>query len=257
VASDHPELPVGMSRPRIVAAALELVQRDGIHALTMRSLAERLHIKAASLYWHVRDRDELLELLATALLAEVGPLGRRLGWRADALAVCAALERLAAHRRDAGRILLAVPDALDHSQAHATLSSILAEAGLAPAEAFETATMMLSAVLVRSLRSPDEPAAVAGRPLLVAIDTGSRGVTLRAGANMSELIDRVIVRRLRDRRQGELELNQGEQYAASTGMLENPGSPTRCCVRKQPAIGWTQSCRARDTSPPQNQEVSH
>ncbi len=212
-----------MTRPRIVAAALELVQHDGIDSLTMRSLAERLHIKAASLYWHVRDRDELLELLATALLAEVRPPARRLGWRADALAVCAALERLAALRHDAAPILLAVPDALDHSQAHATLSGILAEAGLAPAEAFETATMMLSAVLVRSLRSPDEPAAEAGRPLLIAIDTGSRGVTLRAGANMSELIraahdpaasspavvrgDRVIVRRLRGGRQGELELN--------------------------------------------------
>jgi AcrR family transcriptional regulator len=223
VASHPDEQPTGLSRARVVAAALDLVQKDGLDALSMRTLAERLHIKAASLYWHVRDRDELLALLGAALLAEVGSSGRPLEWRADALAVCTALERLTARRRDAGRILLAVPDALDHSHAHATLSGILRKAGLAPAEAFETASMMLAAVLVRSLGSPDEPTPQAGRPLLVAIDTGSRGVTLRAGANMSDLIraahdpaasspavirgDRLIVRRLRGGRQGELELN--------------------------------------------------
>jgi AcrR family transcriptional regulator len=223
VASHPGEQPTGLSRARVVAAALDLVQKDGLDALSMRTLAERLHIKAASLYWHVRDRDELLELLGTALLAEVRSSGRPLGWRADALAVCAALERLTARRRDAGRILLAVPDVLDHSHAHATLSGILRKAGLAPAEGFETASMMLAAVLVRSLGARDEPTPQAGRPLLVAIDTGSRGVTLRAGANMSDLIraahdpaasspavirgDRLIVRRLRGGRQGELELN--------------------------------------------------
>ena len=218
----------GLSRARVVAAALDLVQQDGLDALTMRALAGRLQVKAASLYWHVRDRDELLELLAAAVLAEIRPSGRRAGWREDALAVCTALEHLTARRRDAARVLLEVPTALEHSQAHGTLSHLLSEAGLPAPEAAETATMMLAAVLVGAVRAPDESPPDAGRVVLVAVDTGSRGVTLSAGSAMSDLIraaddpqasapavirgDRVIVRRLRGGRQGKLELNPANPW---------------------------------------------
>src|SRR5262249_8085417 len=228
VARDDDERLPGLTRARVVATALDLVQQEGLDALTMRALADRLHVKAASLYWHVRDRDELLELLAAALLAEVQPPGTRGGWRAEALAVCTALERVTARRRDAARVLLAVPEALEQSQAHARLSRVLADAGLSAPEAAETATMMLAAVLVRPLRPQDEPPPEAGRPILLAIDSGSRGVTLRAGSGMSGLIrpahdptaaapavirgDRVIVRRLRGGRRGELELNPANAW---------------------------------------------
>jgi AcrR family transcriptional regulator len=49
----------GLTRERLVGAALELVNEGGLDALSMRALADRLDVKAASLYWHVRDRREL------------------------------------------------------------------------------------------------------------------------------------------------------------------------------------------------------
>jgi AcrR family transcriptional regulator len=219
----------GLTRARVVVAALDLLQEEGLDALRMRPLADRLQVKAASLYWHVRDRDELLELLAAALLAEVRPAGTPAGWREEALAVCGALERVTARRRDAARVLLQVPEALERSDAHARLSRALAGAGLAGPEASETATMMLAGVLVRSLRPADEPPpGTAARPVVVAVDSGSRGVTLRAGTGMSGLVrasqdpaaagpavirgDRVIVRRLRGSRHGELELNPAHAW---------------------------------------------
>src|SRR2546426_9550361 len=71
----------GLTRDRLVEAALELINEDGLDALSMRSLANRLQVKAASLYWHVRDRRELLGLLAESILASP-PRGRRgAGWR--------------------------------------------------------------------------------------------------------------------------------------------------------------------------------
>lgn len=218
----------GLSRARMAAAALDLVQEEGLAALSMRPLADRLGVKAASLYWHVRDRDELLELVAAALLAEIRWTGTGGGWRAEALAVCGALERLTASRRDAARVLLEVPEALEESDLHARLTQVLSEAGLPPPEAIETATMMLSAVLVASLRPVDPQASEPGRPVLLAIDSGSRGVTIRAGSGMSGLIraaqdpqvaapaviqgDRVIVRRLRGGRRAELELNPAHAW---------------------------------------------
>jgi len=59
-----------VTRERIVAVALELLDEGGLDGLTLRRLAERLGIRAPTLYWHVRDKRELLDLLAGAILEE-------------------------------------------------------------------------------------------------------------------------------------------------------------------------------------------
>src|ERR1700761_878631 len=59
-----------VTRERIVTVALELLDEAGLDGLTLRRLAERLGIRAPTLYWHVRDKRELLDLLAGAILEE-------------------------------------------------------------------------------------------------------------------------------------------------------------------------------------------
>jgi len=57
----------GLSRERIVAAAIELVEAEGLGALSMARLAERLSCGTMSLYRHVANKDELLTfMLSTA-----------------------------------------------------------------------------------------------------------------------------------------------------------------------------------------------
>jgi AcrR family transcriptional regulator len=57
----------GLSRQRIVAAAIELVEAEGLGALSMARLAERLDCGTMSLYRHVSNKDELLTfMLSTA-----------------------------------------------------------------------------------------------------------------------------------------------------------------------------------------------
>ena len=212
-----------LNRGRLVATALDLAEAEGLVALTMRGLADRLGVKPASLYWHVRDREELIELLAEALLAEVRLPRRSAGWRGEALAVCSGLERIVSRRRDAPKILLESPDALERSQAHARLRASLEEGGLSTAEGHEVATMMLAEVLIGAARGVAPPASNERKASEIAVDTGSRGVTLRAGSGMTGLIrvardpsaaapaivrgDTVIVRRRRGVGQAELELN--------------------------------------------------
>jgi TetR/AcrR family transcriptional regulator, tetracycline repressor protein len=65
-----------VTRERIVAVALELLDEAGLDGLTLRRLADRLGIRAPTLYWHVRDKRELLDLLAGAILEE-----ELAGWR--------------------------------------------------------------------------------------------------------------------------------------------------------------------------------
>jgi len=67
--SPEEEKPRGLTRERLVEAALRLVNEEGLDGLSMRALADKLDVKAASLYWHVRDRSELLESIDIPRLA--------------------------------------------------------------------------------------------------------------------------------------------------------------------------------------------
>jgi AcrR family transcriptional regulator len=54
----------------IVAAALKILDADGLDALSMRRVGEELGTGAASLYWHVGSKDGLLDLLLEEIVGE-------------------------------------------------------------------------------------------------------------------------------------------------------------------------------------------
>jgi AcrR family transcriptional regulator len=59
-----------ISRDAIVTAAIGLLDREGLAALSMRRLAEELGAGAASLYWHVGSKDGLLDLVMDEVIGE-------------------------------------------------------------------------------------------------------------------------------------------------------------------------------------------
>src|SRR5216683_3081510 len=74
---------VPITLDRIVAGALELIDREGLGALSMRNLATQLGTGTTTLYRHVAGKDEVLVLVADAVLAETQlrrPL-EGMGWR--------------------------------------------------------------------------------------------------------------------------------------------------------------------------------
>lgn len=54
----------GITVTAIADAALAVIRADGVDGLTMRSVAERLHVRAPTLYHHVRNKSDLLDLVA-------------------------------------------------------------------------------------------------------------------------------------------------------------------------------------------------
>ncbi|TMR09369.1 TetR/AcrR family transcriptional regulator [Nonomuraea turkmeniaca] len=67
---------------RIVAEAVALLDEEGADRLTMRRLAERLDTGSTTLYWHVKTKDDVLDLALDAVFGEVplpDPAG---GWQA-------------------------------------------------------------------------------------------------------------------------------------------------------------------------------
>jgi TetR/AcrR family tetracycline transcriptional repressor len=70
-----------LTRQRVVAEALAVIAQDGAQALTMRSLAARLGVVPGALYHHVRNKEQLQDLLLDGVLAEVDVhLDPSLGW---------------------------------------------------------------------------------------------------------------------------------------------------------------------------------
>ncbi|GAA3093903.1 TetR/AcrR family transcriptional regulator C-terminal domain-containing protein [Streptomyces echinatus] len=91
--------PGGLELKRITRAALDIVDAEGLAALTMRRVAEDMGVRHTSLYRHVASRDELLVELVDHVLGEVVPGATGRGWRAD-------MEQAAGEFR---RVLLAHP----------------------------------------------------------------------------------------------------------------------------------------------------
>ena len=60
-----------LSRDRVVAAALALADDGGVEALSMRKLADDLGVKAMSLYNHVANKEDLLDAIVDAAMAEI------------------------------------------------------------------------------------------------------------------------------------------------------------------------------------------
>jgi AcrR family transcriptional regulator len=60
-----------LTRDAIVDAALEVLAEAGPEGLSMRRVAERLGTGAASLYWHVASKDELIELMIDRVISEI------------------------------------------------------------------------------------------------------------------------------------------------------------------------------------------
>jgi AcrR family transcriptional regulator len=88
-----------LSQEQIVAEAIKLLDADGLEALSMRKLGAALGAVATAVYWHVANKEELLELVVDQIYGEIevpevaGPDE----WR-QAAVICATSFRTVIHR---------------------------------------------------------------------------------------------------------------------------------------------------------------
>ncbi|GAA1792674.1 TetR/AcrR family transcriptional regulator [Agromyces lapidis] len=70
-----------LSRERIIVGAMQVADRGGLAAVSMRSVGKALGAEAMSLYHHVSGKEELLDLLADAAFDEIPLLEIGTPWR--------------------------------------------------------------------------------------------------------------------------------------------------------------------------------
>jgi AcrR family transcriptional regulator len=84
-----------LTRERVVEAALELIDRDGVDGFSMRRLGQELGVEAMALYSYVRSKDELLDAVGELLVAGLDrPPVERTDWRGRIRAVVEAWSAL-------------------------------------------------------------------------------------------------------------------------------------------------------------------
>ncbi|MGP4048921.1 TetR/AcrR family transcriptional regulator [Streptomyces sp. 2A115] len=170
-----------LNRERVLASALDLVDREGLSALSMRRLGTELGVEAMALYRYAASKDALLDGLVEALYLE---LEERLGaepvlgaeaaapaWRTELHRIASATYDIClAHPRAVPLLatrMLAVPLAqrpLAVLRDHERVLALLREAGLDDVRAsavFRAFTAWLLGYVSTELRpmvdNPDEP----------------------------------------------------------------------------------------------------
>ncbi|AEV84468.1 Tetracycline repressor protein class H [Actinoplanes sp. SE50] len=183
-----------LTRERIVEAGMLTFAEHGYAGLSMRQVAERLDVHAGSLYYHVRNKEALLVLLADRLASRAFEAGEKAlaelpesaGW-ADRVEAQAGALRQTLRAHAGGPLLLAGSPAMLSAQALALMERLLAtlrDGGVPEADRTVLADVVLSYVTGFVLQEQAEPetappgdvdhAALTARfPLLFAAPPGS------------------------------------------------------------------------------------
>ncbi|HSS00939.1 MAG TPA: TetR/AcrR family transcriptional regulator C-terminal domain-containing protein [Kofleriaceae bacterium] len=120
-----------LDEARVIAVALEVLDEVGFDGVTVRRIAARLGVANPALYWHFRSKAEIIDRMASQLLAGavVAPRPPR-EWRRFLLDTARAFRRAMRSRREGAR-LLASANMADNQMSEAVRRSVdlLAEAG--------------------------------------------------------------------------------------------------------------------------------
>ena len=133
-----------LTRNDVVRAAIDVLDEVGLEGLTMRRLAERLGLRSPSLYWHVRDKDELLSLIADAICAEIEPPNSDQPWIAQLEAMAWEYRRVLLAHRDAALVLAnTLPNGPNRLRLAECMLAVLVQAGFSPSVAANAGLLCL------------------------------------------------------------------------------------------------------------------
>ncbi|WP_245239318.1 TetR/AcrR family transcriptional regulator C-terminal domain-containing protein [Streptomyces sp. MZ04] len=100
-----------LDRTRVARTALKLLNETGLDGLTLRAIAKDLDVKAPALYWHFKDKQALLDEMATEMmrrmtedLAAGADAVRDADWRTALAAAMRGLRRHLLMYRDGAKV---------------------------------------------------------------------------------------------------------------------------------------------------------
>ena len=125
---------MALDRQQVVDEALQLLDDDGLDALSLRTLAGRLGVQAPTLYWHIGSKAELLGALADAIMDDAiraVPASRPDDdWAEWLLTVLLELRTAMLRHRDGARIVSGARQSLRRADFSESAMSALVDHGI-------------------------------------------------------------------------------------------------------------------------------
>ncbi len=125
-----------LDRGAILEAAFEVLNREGLEGLSLRLVAEQLGVQAPALYWHVRNKGELISLMAATFAEASGRAvleGRT--WQDKLILSARARRQAMLARRDSARVCVMAQPLRSAAEAALQLTAPLVTAGLTSRQA--------------------------------------------------------------------------------------------------------------------------
>jgi AcrR family transcriptional regulator len=98
-----------VNREILTRGALKLLNQVGLEQLTLRRLGAELKVQAGAAYWHFESKEELVDEMATMLLADAAsdliPARKQSGWQEWVSAFGEGLRRALLRYRDGARMV--------------------------------------------------------------------------------------------------------------------------------------------------------
>jgi len=157
-----------LTRDTVLRAALELLDEVGIDGLSTRKLAERLGVQSPTLYWHFKNKGELLDAMAEAIMLERHDASLpRPGeaWDAWLLDNARSFRRALLAYRDGARLHAGTRPRALHFGSIERKVALLGDAGFAPDEAVDVMYALGRFVVGWVLEEQAEPDGDADAPL--------------------------------------------------------------------------------------------
>jgi AcrR family transcriptional regulator len=213
-----------MSRPRqplisragAVAAAIEIIDTEGLNALSLPRLARHLNVRAPSLYHHFDDKSEILGAVATTIVAEAvvprkPPPERWIDWFVQ---LSVNLRRAVLRHRNAASLLLQFPprdmltDLYEDAARFLEASGVPAEVHVQILDSMDT--LVLGAVISEAARTP-----AARRAIFPNVDAERQPTLARALATNEFTANRLFEEMIRSFLHGVVALAEERRTAAT------------------------------------------
>jgi AcrR family transcriptional regulator len=169
-----------LDRRRVAETALKLLNEVGLEGLTLRAIAKELDVKAPALYWHFKDKQALLDEMATEMMrrmsvdltGETGaePAAAHRDWREVFSARMSALRDNLLRYRDGAKVYAGTRFTdVSYAEPIEVGLRLLTEAGFTPARAarawFTAYTYTIGYVIEEQAMGPDRTAGTEGYDL--------------------------------------------------------------------------------------------
>jgi TetR/AcrR family tetracycline transcriptional repressor len=107
VVTQRPQRSPRLDKKQVVEAALRLLNETGLDGLTLRAIAKELNVQAPALYWHFKNKQELLDEMATEMYRRMVDAPGAVegdGWRERLLAANRGLRAALLSYRDGAKV---------------------------------------------------------------------------------------------------------------------------------------------------------